>query len=382
MQRDWRRQLKMIIVLVAWLLPLVCVPIGVSLLTAQAQEITTPSDLATEALTTAPTATPAPTKTPSKRAGYALLKGGSTVWKSRQRTSSLGKTNGDAYVWIVNTSVASLTYKIMFDTELSTALEECHTAYVLSADVVWLSDAANEQLAAELAKDEVRQAGGTWIPVISFNYRNPPATPQVTATPTPAPSTTSVPTQEPDLTTGTDLVTPAPTREPDLTTSTDLATAAPTATPALTAIPTVEPTLVPPMIIATPVPDITTGTDLPGDVATGTDLPGNLTTGTDLPALTAAEMKAILDQTHPDRVLTISTTCSMADYRVGSMLTMWAEITGYDGLDYQVIWEVNRGDGWCNAGADGQMSLSFTITEENQYWNWRAGVKLTEIPAP
>ncbi|MBQ8200165.1 MAG: hypothetical protein IJZ74_00180 [Clostridia bacterium] len=220
-----------------------------------------------------------------------------------------------------------------------------------------------------------------------------PVKPAATAAPSPAPSAAGREdsdrlTTETDLTTATPVSTPVriPVQEP--VTGTDLVTPAPqmTVVPAtpvppaetpavqLTAAPVPMLTAVPPLVTAAPQQNTATDTDLPGDsqdVTTGTDL------APEQPKLSAAEMKALLDVTHPDRQLTLRITCTNIYYTVGSRMSLWADVTGYDGLEYQVIWEVDRGDGWVNAGMDGLPGFTFIITEENCRWNWRAGVSVT-----
>lgn len=411
---------------------------------ALADQLVTPTDLITPvpsaSVTSAPTPEPtaAPTEAPrtGKRSGYALIQSGAKVWTSRKRTSSVGTVTANSYVWIPNTSVASLTYKIRFDTELSTALDECHTYYVLSEDVRWLSDAECAELEKKLEKQDVRDVGGTLIPVISFDYRKPPATPKPTATPkaTPSPTAAPTPTAEPSDTpapateaptkspTRKPTATPAPTAAPTATpapetaTDTDLSTPTPrpTATPGIAtdtdlSTPTPKPTATPsiatdtdlstPTPTPTATPGIATDTDLstpaptptatPG-IATDTDLsaptptPG-IATDTDLVApspapelLTTEEMRSVLDQTNPQRQVTIWVTCTDPYFNNGSRMTLWANISGYEGLAYTVVWEVDRGDGlgYVNAGADGLPSLSFIIDDDNVSWRWRAGVSI------
>lgn len=389
---------------------------------AWAEQLTTPTDLTTAP--PAPEETEAPTEAPAKgkRSGYALINAGATIWKSRKRDSSLGKVGNAAIVWIPTTSVDALTYKVRFDTELSVGLDECHTAYVLFREVTWLTDAEQKELKKELEADKVRQSGGVWIPAIDFAYRNPPktpvptATPELTATPeptampeltatpepvitaTPAPEATAAPqitpapvhTPEADVATGTDLEVPVTAAPPadDLTTPTDLHTpvpSVPAVTPEVTPAPedgyaedtdlitpAPEETILPVITAVPPMADEQQPPEPTADIATGTDLPAPET-------LTAAEMEARLDETHPNRRLTLYYDCADDGFAVGATVMLWAEVTGYDGLDYTVVWEVNRGDGWENAGADGMQSLAFVISEENINWGWRAGVRLAPI---
>lgn len=448
---------------------------------AAAEQITTPTDLNT----------PAPTEAPKsgKRSGYALIRSGAKVYTSRNRSSRVGTVTADSYVYIPSTAVASLTYKIRFDTSFSVGTDACHTYYVLADDVRWLSESEAKSLTRQLEEDDVRRSGSVLIPVVAFEYRNTPATPKPTATPkttpTPKPTATPVPTQAPTATpaltntpaptatpeptaTPVPTATPRPSRVPIITptprpgaaartatpapTLTPAPTSAPTATPnavpkpeattatpvpsrvpiitpslkpTATAVPTPElitpvptavpvpeqtPTAVPTVAVtmcpdATPVPDrvpiITPAPALspepsaepvlppvPTAMAEPTATPApavapGIATGTDLtpPApvcLSAEEMRSLLDETHPDRQVTMWSMCSDPGYPNGSTVTLFANVSGYDGLGYVIVWEVDKGDGegYVNAGADGQMTLSFVINDENLQWLWRVGVSM------
>ena len=241
----------------------------------------------------------------------------------------------------------------------------------------------------------------TRVPIITPSPK-PTATAAPEATPTVSPTATptATPTAAPTATPAPIVTTPAaantqPTRVPIITPSPKpTATAAPEVTASPTAAPTVEPTPSP-----TPVPDIATGTDLatPAPEATATPVP-DIATGTDLvtPApeapdapsepehepetgmMSAEEMRSLLDETHPDRQVTLWVTCTDPDYANGSRLTLYANVSGYDGLPYTVVWEVDKqdGNGYVNAGVDGMMSLSFIINDDNVRWLWRVGVSL------
>lgn len=451
MEKTTSRILALLTVLL--LLAAAVVP-ALTLPDALAEQLTTPTDLTTAA----PSPTQAPTEVPKtgKRSGYAVIRSGAKIYTSRQRTSRVGTVTADSYIFIPNTTVNSLTYKVRFDTELSVGLDSCHTYYVLSEDVRWLSESECAEVEKQLERSNARETGGVLIPVIAFEYRNPPATPKVTATPeltatptptatpvpetaTPAPTATPVPetvapapteapaeptptptktpvpilTPSPKPTAAPDATdvpapteTPAPTVTPALATETPVPTATPgvatdtvLTTPAPTAAPAPTPELTPTPVPVTPspaptvTPGIATDTDLvtptpAPDIATDTDLtppaptPG-IATDTDLTPpeaslLTAQEMCARLDETHPDRQVSLWVTCSEPGYPNGATMTLFANVSGYDGLEYVVIWEVDRGDGmgYVNAGADGLMSLSFIIDDENASWLWRAGISM------
>lgn len=89
-------------------------------------------------------------------------------------------------------------------------------------------------------------------------------------------------------------------------------------------------------------------------------------------------MRLALDETHPDRQVTLWVTCSEPGYPNGSRMTLFANVSGYDGLAYVIVWEVDKrdGNGYVNAGLDGMMSVSFIIDSENARWLWRVGVSM------
>lgn len=472
---------RVLTLLTALLMLLVTICPATLLYDAMAEQITTPTDLNT----------PAPTEAPKsgKRSGYALIRSGAKVYTSRNRSSRVGTVTADSYVYIPSTTVASLTYKIRFDTSLSAGTDACHTYYVLAEDVRWLSDSEAKSLTRQLEEDDVRKSGGVLIPVVAFEYRNPPATPKPTATPkatatpgpteaptaTPAPTATAAPTEAPTAAptptatpeptaTPVPTDTPRPSRVPIITPTPKPGAAARTATPAptLPPAPTAEPTATPNVI---PKPEATTATPVPsrvpiitpspkptatavptpetvtpaptaestaiptvepttGPVATATEVPTatpvpdrvpiitpapalspepsaepvvtpaptataaptaapGIATETDLipdvpVCLSADEMRSLLDETHPDRQVTMWSMCSEPDYPNGSTVTLFANVSGYDGLGYVIVWEVDKGDGegYVNAGADGQMTLSFIIDDENVQWLWRVGVSM------
>ncbi len=402
------RQLRRVMAaLMIALMLCMCAQPAATVFGAVAEQFSTPTDLASPAAKT------------GKRSGYAVIRSGAKVFTSRKRTSTYGTVTAESYVYIPSTSVNSLTYKIRFDTELSAALSECHTYYVLSEDVRWLSESDGKALARQLEKKGVREVGGVQIPVIAFEYRKAPATPKPTATPkgtatpqpTPAPQATVnpapllTPTAPPQQVTAAPTPTatpgrvpiitpsPKPTKAPDVATQTDMLPVQSTARPVHTATPEPVSTSAP---VLTPVPEVSrvpiiTPSPTPG-VATDTDLvpptvtpESGIATDTDLtpPLLTEEEMRAVLDVSHPERQVSLWTTCSEPGYPNGSRMTLYANVSGYDGLDYTLVWEVDRNDGrgYVNAGMDGRMSVSFVINDENLRWMWRAGVILPRMDA-
>lgn len=55
---------------------------------------------------------------------------------------------------------------------------------------------------------------------------------------------------------------------------------------------------------------------------------------------------------------------------VGEVITLIASVNGYEGLDYEVVWQYDDGSGWQVAQRGGQ-TMSFTLNEENYHWQWR-----------
>lgn len=173
-------------------------------------------------------------------------------------------------------------------------------------------------------------------------------TPDESATPAPTeePTEPEAPTPEP-----TETAEPAETAEPDETKEPDAEeTPAPTESPEAT---------------DTPVP-----TETP--TATSTPVP------TESPVPTETPAPAV------PRSVGISVASDTDPLQIGSRITLTAELSGYDGLDYVCCWQAAaaRSDGsivgeWRNVQNGGQ-TFTYVLTEENLLTAWRVCVSVNE----
>ena len=173
-------------------------------------------------------------------------------------------------------------------------------------------------------------------------------TPDEPATPAPTeePTEPEAPTPEP-----TETAEPAETAEPDETKELDAEeTPAPTESPEAT---------------DTPVP-----TETP--TATSTPVP------TESPVPTETPAPAV------PRSVGISAASDTDPLQIGSRITLTAELSGYDGLDYVCCWQAAaaRSDGsivgeWRNVQNGGQ-TFTYVLTEENLLTAWRVCVSVNE----
>ena len=180
--------------------------------------------------------------------------------------------------------------------------------------------------------------------------------------------------EEPDETqTPDEPATPAPTEEPTGTEaptpeSTETAEPAETAEPDETKEPDAEETPAPtesPEATDTPVP-----TETP--TATSTPVP------TESPVPTETPAPAV------PRSVGISVASDTDPLQIGSRITLTAELSGYDGLDYVCCWQAAaaRSDGsivgeWRNVQNGGQ-TFTYVLTEENLLTAWRVCVSVNE----
>ena len=68
-------------------------------------------------------------------------------------------------------------------------------------------------------------------------------------------------------------------------------------------------------------------------------------------------------------------------YYYGDEITFRANVTGCEGVSYQINWEYNDNDmkdeiEWEYAGSGD--TFTFVITEENAEWQWRAAVVIAQ----
>ena len=83
-----------------------------------------------------------------------------------------------------------------------------------------------------------------------------------------------------------------------------------------------------------------------------------------------------LDETHPNRSIQIVADWGDCPIALGVEVTLIAHISGYDGLEPQIFWQVNRGGEWETVDESGSPRYAFTLNEENSQWQWRAGVNV------
>ena len=180
--------------------------------------------------------------------------------------------------------------------------------------------------------------------------------------------------EEPDETqTPDEPATPAPTEEPTepeapTPESTETAEPAETAEPDETKEPDAEETPAPtesPEATDTPVP-----TETP--TATSTPVP------TESPVPTETPVPAV------PRSVGISVASDTDPLQIGSRITLTAELSGYDGLDYVCRWQAAaaRSDGsivgeWRKVQSGGQ-TFTYVLTEENLLTAWRVCVSVNE----
>ena len=192
--------------------------------------------------------------------------------------------------------------------------------------------------------------------------------------------------EEPDETqTPDEPATPAPTEEPTGTEaptpeSTETAEPAETAEPDETKEPDAEETPAPtesPEATDTPVP-----TETP--TATSTPVPTETPTATSTPVPTESPVPTETPAPAVPRSVGISVASDTDPLQIGSRITLTAELSGYDGLDYVCCWQAAaaRSDGsivgeWRNVQNGGQ-TFTYVLTEENLLTAWRVCVSVNE----
>ena len=91
-----------------------------------------------------------------------------------------------------------------------------------------------------------------------------------------------------------------------------------------------------------------------------------------------ALLQSIVDETNPDRAINIYAAWMDDIPAIGNTLTLSMEPVGYDGLEYSIFWQCDKGEGYQTvAESDGQTSVSFVVDETNAAWLWRAGVNIS-----
>ncbi len=390
MRGNWYKRIGLMLAVTLLMLPLV--QRGPQRqMTVLAEEITTQTDLKPAATdVSAPAETPTPRPEAERRSGYVRVGSGTTLWSDRACTVPLGRVSGTAYVWTPRTKVEQKAYLVNYDTKASRHDPIFQEGYVRSRDVRWLSDEEETDLVKKLKRENARLEGELWIPVIQLWAIEEEETPE--PTPTEAPATekpTEAPaTKKPTAAPATEKPAEAPaTKKPTAAPATEKPAEAPTASPTAAPEPTPEDdaTDLAPVRTAVPAPQATLVPPMP--TQDGIATPCDLATGTDLAAaqedigITDEQMRSMLDEYFPDRKLLIRYECAQEPVGVGSEVTLHAEVLGYDGLTYRVIWEVDRQDGagWVSVAGPDDMKRIFTVTEENICWQWRIGVKMPYI---
>lgn len=83
-----------------------------------------------------------------------------------------------------------------------------------------------------------------------------------------------------------------------------------------------------------------------------------------------------VDQRYPDRRIETTVDWGGQPIALGMEVTLTARLSGYEGLETEVFWQVDRGQGWERVeGAQGPIHR-FTLDRENSQWQWRAGVAI------
>ena len=83
-----------------------------------------------------------------------------------------------------------------------------------------------------------------------------------------------------------------------------------------------------------------------------------------------------VDQRYPDRRIETTVDWGGQPIALGMEVTLTARLSGYEGLETEVFWQVDRGQGWERGeGAQGPIHR-FTLDRENSQWQWRAGVAI------
>jgi len=74
----------------------------------------------------------------------------------------------------------------------------------------------------------------------------------------------------------------------------------------------------------------------------------------------------------------IGTNCNVASMELGDTLVMTAKLSGFDGIDYSLNWQVSDGGEWEDIKGETEEELTVVITEENADCSWRLAVIVSE----
>ena len=120
-------------------------------------------------------------------------------------------------------------------------------------------------------------------------------------------------------------------------------------------------------------------TEVPSD-AEQTPVPSFEPAATQLPE-DAQIVVTIEDALNPSRYIEIYAAFEGDFLNIGDNVTLYAVLHGYDGLIYELQWQVQRGGEWIDIEYETDDAYEFTLTEENCDDTWRVEVTITDMTA-
>ena len=118
-------------------------------------------------------------------------------------------------------------------------------------------------------------------------------------------------------------------------------------------------------------------TEVPSD-AEQTPVPSFEPAATQLPE-DAQIVVTIEDALNPSRYIEIYAAFEGDFLNIGDNVTLYAVLHGYDGLIYELQWQVQRGGEWIDIEYETDDTYEFTLTEENCDDTWRIEVTITDM---
>ena len=118
-------------------------------------------------------------------------------------------------------------------------------------------------------------------------------------------------------------------------------------------------------------------TEVPSD-AEQTPVPSFEPAATQLPE-DAQILVTIEDALNPSRYIEIYAAFEGDFLNIGDNVTLYAVLHGYDGLIYELQWQVQRGGEWIDIEYETDDTYEFTLTEENCDDTWRIEVTITDM---
>ena len=92
-------------------------------------------------------------------------------------------------------------------------------------------------------------------------------------------------------------------------------------------------------------------------------------------SLAPTEEELILALLDPDRSVKIAAAWDAEHLGVGDAITLRAVVKGYEKVDYELVWQSSAdGANWVNRDGAADGSLTYTLSEANYAWAWRAVV--------